>query len=178
MLFLVECISCIAPCLRLHFHGNSILGHYFQNIVFLIYVDDASQSAVDPPLLHIVFHEDDLCALLQFQMQECGERCFRKLPLDTPIKEDRWCGELTELVLVDVVHVVPPCGQHDVIVGDIFSRILSLIGRITRIEQLQFCIRHLILSDMVQGIDKGQFALAIHFAQLYTDQIHLTEHTS
>ena len=88
MLFLVECISCIAPCLRLHLHGNSILGHYFQNIVFLIYVDDASQSAVDPPLLHIVFHEDDLCALLQFQMQECGERCFRKLPLDTPIKED------------------------------------------------------------------------------------------
>ena len=65
-LHLVEVISHVAPCGRLHHDILSIFcSHVYLGIIVLVETDDGSQGSVDPLVLYIVFDKDDLCARLQ-----------------------------------------------------------------------------------------------------------------
>ena len=79
MLFLVERIAHVAPGFRADRHGHTVFGHHIQRIVLLVYLGDTAQCAVDPALLRVILHEDNLRTFLQLQVKQGGQGRFGKL---------------------------------------------------------------------------------------------------
>ena len=73
-----------------------------------------AQSAVHPAVLHVVFHENDMCARLQKQLLWRGHTAFGELPGDCAVEADRLSRQLLQLVRVDMVDGVASGRQRDV----------------------------------------------------------------
>lgn len=84
---LIEMVSHVAPCRRLHHHILAFLGaHINLGILILIKTDDGAQRAIHPLMLDIILDEDNLSPRLEVKLDRVGRLLSGNSPCMWPRK--------------------------------------------------------------------------------------------
>ena len=111
---LIEMVSHVAPCRRLHHHILAFLGaHINLGILILIKTDDGAQRAIHPLMLDIILDEDNLSPRLEVKFDRGRETALRKLALYVATEEARLSRKTLELAVVDVIYRIAACREGD-----------------------------------------------------------------
>ena len=111
---LIEMVSHVAPCRRLHHHILAFLGaHINLGILILIKTDDGAQRAIHPLMLDIILDEDNLSPRLEVKFDRGRETALRKLALYVATEEARLSRKTLELAVVNVIYRIAACREGD-----------------------------------------------------------------
>ena len=111
---LIEMVSHVAPCRRLHHHILAFLGaHINLGIFILIKTDDGAQRAIHPLMLDIILDEDNLSPRLEVKFDRGRETALRKLALYVATEEARLSRKTLELAVVNVIYRIAACREGD-----------------------------------------------------------------
>ena len=137
---------------------------------FLSEVHHLSQRSIHPPAVGIIIEQHHLCAALELQFLQGGQAGLGKLTLDLALEAYDVVVDAAQVLVVDKVHLVAPCGQCDA------EAVFLRYGSLAEVEQLQVGGRDGVGTDAVEHRDESLVALAVDLAELYAEQGHLLEH--
>ena len=118
LFLLVEGILDIAPDFLLNIKLYSILGTDIDDGIFTILdiereTSDCAQSAIDPPLLLVVAHKENLRAHLEFEFEWRGQVVLGEIAFDGSIKDGSIAIKISQARTVDVIDGIATGGQRN-----------------------------------------------------------------